>query len=96
MFTQRSRIKICGLTREEDVDAAVAAAAPGLTGKVTLEFVLGPDGLADVGILEHSDVPMGPLSCFSAAVWEVEWPAPATGTLTVTYPFEFETANDPG
>jgi hypothetical protein len=81
---------------KDDIGACLdqwSVATPGLTGRVEMEFQLGPDGLHQVSILDHSEVPMGPLSCFSAAIWDADWPAPAEGgELTVTYPFAFTTA----
>lgn len=72
-----------------------AAVEPGLGGRVLLEFELGPTGLQGVSILDHSAVPMGPLSCFASAIWEARWPAPeGGGSLTVTYPFVFDMGDD--
>jgi len=89
---------------EEQVKDAIAACLeswaavqPGLGGQVLLEFELGPEGLQTVSILDHSEVPMGPLSCFASAIWEAQWPAPeGGGTLTVTYPFVFDTGDGAG
>jgi len=40
---------------------------PELSGKVVMEFELGPQGLDDVFVLDHDGVPGGVLSCFGSA-----------------------------
>ena len=64
---------------------------PALAGEVVMELTLTPEGLGEGSILNHSDVPVGPLSCFGAALYEGDWPA-VEGETVVTYPFAF----DPG
>jgi hypothetical protein len=68
---------------------------PTLSGRVVLEATVGPEGLGEVWVVEHSDVPLGPLSCFGAALYEASWPAFAEPT-TVTFPFTFHAAGDTG
>lgn len=67
---------------------------PGLEGEVVVGFTLGPEGLMDVEIVDHSDVPAGPLSCFASAVWEAGWPA-VDGEVVVNYPFVFTQEEEP-
>lgn len=64
------------------------------TGRVTMGFALGPEGLGEVWIDDLEDVPAGPLTCLSSAIWEAPWPAFQDET-TVRYPFELEVADDP-
>ncbi len=61
---------------------------PALEGRVMMNFQLGPEGLGEVRVQDHTDVPMGPLSCFGAAIYEAEWPA-TEDPVEVTYPFVF-------
>ncbi len=69
---------------------------PELSGKVVMEFELGPEGLRDVFVLDHDGVPGGVLSCFGTALYEAEFPAgPEDGTV-VHYPFVFEGTESPG
>ena len=47
---------------------------PALTGDIQLEFVFNADGLGGVDILDHSEVPVGPLGCFTEALYGTAWP----------------------
>lgn len=62
---------------------------PNLAGTVELEFVLDRQGLGEVEVLDHTDVPVGPLSCFATALFDAEWPQVAS-EITVVQPFRFE------
>lgn len=62
---------------------------PDLAGAVELEFVVDEQGLGEVEVLDHSQVPMGPLSCFATALYDAEWPR-VEGSVTVVQPFRFE------
>lgn len=59
---------------------------PSLQGRVRLSFTLGPEGLEQADILDHEGFGGGALTCFGTALYEVEWPSPPDGTLTVTWP----------
>lgn len=61
---------------------------PGLEGRVVVGFTVGPEGLVDVEIVDHTEVPPGPLACFSEALWDADWP-PIAGDVVVNYPFVF-------
>lgn len=63
---------------------------PDLEGRVVVGFQLDADGLQDAWIADHSEVPFGPLSCFSAAVYEVDWSGVSEDPVEVTFPFEFD------
>lgn len=60
--------------------------APDARGRVTMAFTLGPEGLEDARIEDYEALPVGLLSCVSAAVWEGDWPASPEGRLEVYYP----------
>ncbi|MCB9762198.1 MAG: AgmX/PglI C-terminal domain-containing protein [Alphaproteobacteria bacterium] len=65
------------------------AAEPELEGRVVMEFHLTPAGLGDVFVLEHDGVPFAVQTCFSAPIYDADWPRPASGELAVKYPFVF-------
>lgn len=69
---------------------------PDASGRVIMGFTLGPDGLSDARIEEYTDLPVGLLSCVSAAVWEGDWPANPDGALEVRYPIELEMGGEGG
>ncbi|MND00051.1 hypothetical protein D3C83_185400 [compost metagenome] len=60
-----------------------------------LGWNLGPDGVETAWIQEHEDVPVAVLGCFSAAVYEQDWP-PAPDGVMVTFPFVVEAGQVPG
>jgi hypothetical protein len=68
---------------------AWTAEVPQIEGRVVLGWDLGPDGVQTAWIEEHEDVPVGVLGCFSAAVYEQDWP-PAPDGVRVTFPFVVE------
>jgi hypothetical protein len=72
-----------------------SALDPGLEGQVNLAFQLGPEGLQDAWVNDHTDVPFGPLSCFSSAVYGQDWTGVTSTPLEVTMPFTF-TAGEEG
>ena len=77
----------------DDIEACIddwAELNPGLNGRVDVGFRIGPEGLTEAWIVDHQDVPAGPLTCFSAAVWEVDWADITEEPLEVTFPFEVE------
>ena len=63
---------------------------PDASGEVIMGFTLGPEGLMDARIEESTELPVGLLSCVSAAVWEGDWPANPDGQLEVRYPITLE------
>jgi hypothetical protein len=73
---------------------AWTAQVPEIAGRVVLGWNLGPDGVQTAWIEEHEDVPVGILGCFSAAVYEQDWP-PAPDGVTVTFPFVVEAGTIP-
>lgn len=75
----------------EDIGACISeweAIYPALNGKVNVAFTLNADGLQEAWIMEATDIPVGPLSCFSAAVWGVEWVGVVRDPVQVTFPFQ--------
>lgn len=78
----------------EDIQACIedwAEVAPDIDGHVDVAFQLGPEGLEEAWIVDQVDVPGGPLTCFSSAIWEVDWSGVTTEPLEVTFPFEVTT-----
>jgi len=75
---------------------AWGAADVTFTGDVALGFDVGPEGLTEVWVEDVDNVPAGPLTCLSGAIWEADWP-PFQHDTTVRYPFQVElTADDDG
>ncbi len=68
---------------------------PELSGKVVVEFELGPEGLSDVFVLDHDGVPGGVLSCFGTALYEADFPAGPEEGMVVQYPFVFGGSESP-
>jgi hypothetical protein len=62
---------------------------PKLAGTLEVAFVLDQNGLGEVEILDHTDVPMGPLSCFATALYDAHWPR-VDSEIRVVQPFRFE------
>jgi len=62
---------------------------PEIAGRVVLGFDLGPDGVQSAWVEQQENVPTAVLGCFSAAVYEQDWPAAPDG-VQVTLPFEVE------
>ena len=80
----------------EDIHRCVmdwAAVDPELSGEVVLELEFGPEGLQQVHVLGHTEMPTGVTSCFAATLWEGEWPA-TEEAVSVDYPFTFELVKD--
>jgi hypothetical protein len=75
----------------EDIGACISsweAVYPALNGRVAVAFSLNADGLEEAWIMDSTDIPPGPLDCFSAAVWGVEWEGIVRDPVEVTFPFE--------
>jgi hypothetical protein len=72
---------------------AWTAEDPEIEGHVVLSFQLGPEGVQEAWVSEHATVPVGVLGCFSAAVYEQDWPA-APGGVEVTLPFDITADED--
>ncbi|MDP2316630.1 MAG: hypothetical protein Q8P41_27295 [Pseudomonadota bacterium] len=67
-----------------------AALDPGLAGSVSMAFQLDASGLEDAWVVDHSDVPFGPLSCFGSAIGGIDWTGVTSEPLEVTFPFQFD------
>ena len=61
-----------------------------LHGDVAVSFQIDATGLTDAWILEHSDVPFGPLTCFSAAVYGVDWSGVSSTPAEVSLVFTLD------
>lgn len=68
---------------------------PDLEGKVLLTFQIGPEGLQDAWVKDYEDVPFGPLSCFSSAVYAVDWTGVTDEPLEITWPIVFTQDGQP-
>lgn len=68
---------------------------PDLEGKVLLDFQIGPDGLQDAWVEDHENVPLGPLTCFSSAVYAADWTGVTDEPLEITWPVVFTQGEDP-
>jgi len=62
---------------------------PKLSGTVVVGLQLGPEGLGASWIQDHSEVPLGPLTCFGSVLAETGWPWAAEET-EVHFPFVFD------
>lgn len=62
---------------------------PALEGEVAMGFRIGPDGLQEAWVVDHSEVPFGPLSCFGAAIHSADWSGVSEQPVEVTFPFTF-------
>ena len=69
---------------------------PSLEGKVSMGFRIGPDGLQDAWVVDHTDVPFGPLSCFGSAIYSADWTGVSAEPVEVTFPFVFTQGGDEG
>jgi Ca-activated chloride channel family protein len=67
------------------------AARPGIRGRLSLSFVIALNGtVAAVSLAGGNVTDAALVQCVSAAVRRWVFPAPTGGTVTVTYPFNFE------
>lgn len=82
-------------SRLDDVEADIEtcldawrAEDPDLEGTVNMGFQIDASGLQQAFVVDHSDVPLGPLSCFSAAIGDVDWSELSSEPVEITFPFE--------
>jgi RNA polymerase sigma-70 factor (ECF subfamily) len=81
---------------EQATDAAVRCLAawpeaePALERGIMLGLSLDPDGLDEVWMEGHEAVPSGPLSCFSEAIYGLDWRGLTERTVTVTFPVRYD------
>ena len=66
---------------------------PKLSGRVVVGLQLGPEGLGASWIQDHSEVPLGPLTCFGSVLTETQWPW-ASEETEVHFPFLFDAAEE--
>jgi hypothetical protein len=65
---------------------------PAIEGRVDLEVVLDHTGLKEAAIVDHAQVPFGPLSCFATALYRTQWPASSEGEVVILQPVVFSNA----
>jgi hypothetical protein len=65
---------------------------PAIEGRVDLEVVLDASGLKEAAIVDHAEVPFGPLSCFATALYRTPWPGSAEGDVVTLQPVVFSNA----
>jgi hypothetical protein len=83
----------------EDVEACLrdwSAFDPSIEGEVAIAFGIDAQGLTQVWIQDHADVPPGPLSCFASAVYGVDWSAITEQPIEITHRFEYRPESDAG
>lgn len=68
---------------------------PGLTGRVSVRFVIGRDGAVSTASDGGSDLPDAAVrACVVRAFYGLSFPQPEGGIVTVTYPIHFSTITD--
>lgn len=67
---------------------------PTLSGRIEMEFSVGEEGLGEVFVYDHTDMPVGLQSCFGAAIYEADWP-PFEESTDIVYPFILTTDGPP-
>jgi hypothetical protein len=63
-------------TIADDIEECVAAwkeLDPRIDATAMLAFQIGPAGLTDVWLAEHADLPTPTATCFSSAVYAIDW-----------------------
>ncbi len=66
---------------------------PDFSAQVDLAFQIDAEGLQKAWIARHSKVPLGPLSCFGSAIYEIDWSGMTTSPIEVTFTFKTEEAD---
>lgn len=75
---------------DADITDCVAqwfAVDPTMGGRVEIGFDIGPDGLTDAWIADRQDLPDGPLTCFGAAIYGVDWSGVTDQPIELTRPY---------
>ena len=68
---------------------------PGIEGHVDLEYVIDETGLKEAAVVDHAEVPFGPLSCFATALYRTAWPGSAEGEMVIAQSIVFSNAQVP-
>ena len=68
---------------------------PGIEGHVELEYVIDSTGLKEAAIVDHTEVPFGPLTCFATALYRTRWPASSEGEVVNVQPDVFSYSYTP-
>lgn len=61
---------------------------PGIAGEVNLGFQLDADGLTEVWVLDQTEVPFGPRTCFGSAIAAIDWAGISAEPVEVTLNFD--------
>lgn len=70
---------------------------PSLRGRVSARFVIGADGNVSSVVNGGSDLPdAGVVACVVRSFYNLTFPQPSSGIITVTYPVLFEPGDDAG
>jgi hypothetical protein len=74
-------------TIADDIEECLAAwkeLDPRIDGTAMLAFQIGPAGLTDVWLAEHADLPAAAATCFSSAVYAVDWAGLSDSPFEIT------------
>jgi hypothetical protein len=72
----------------EECLAAWKALDPSIDGTAMLAFQVGPAGLGDVWLAEHADLPAATATCFSSAVYAIDWAGLTEGPIEITQRYQ--------
>jgi hypothetical protein len=78
-------------TIADDIEQCVAAwqeLDPSIDGTATLAFQIGPAGLTDVWLAEHAELPAAAATCFSSAVYAIDWAGLTDGPIEITQRYQ--------
>ena len=63
---------------------------PELSGEVSMRFGVDANGLQEAWIEDHTDVPLGPLSCFGTAVAAIDWSGVTQEPVEISTRYAFD------
>ena len=61
----------------------------GIEGEMQFEFVVGSQGLQEIAVVHHQEVPAGPAKCLSAAFHAQSWPTTSGQVVVAVYDLAF-------
>jgi hypothetical protein len=74
-----------------DIEACVAAwqeLDPSIDGTAMLAFQIGSEGLTEVWLAEHAELPAAAATCFSSAVYAVDWAGLTDSPIEITQRYQ--------